>query len=237
MADRTTQLMLEGLGRAMAEPSGLPLFVSKSAPGLFPANPAGRLAAQASRDRGLLRVVSQEYRGRSPTELLALTESGLNFLLDQSNPRQILEDLIRTLDARRGQLDQLVATARQMQQSLDVFRGVVEKALQSLPGGTAPGAAGEQESADRVLMEALISWHSMRRSEDCPLPELFRRSQAALPELSVGEFHDGLRQLHEQQRIYLHPWTGPLYAIPEPPFALLVGHEVAYYSSLRGHAA
>ena len=28
-------------------------------------------------------------------------------------------------------------------------------------------------------------------------------------------------------------WTGPLYAIPEPPLALLVGHEIAYYASPR----
>jgi len=29
------------------------------------------------------------------------------------------------------------------------------------------------------------------------------------------------------------PWTGPLYDLPEPHFALLVGHEVAYYASSR----
>jgi hypothetical protein len=42
-----------------------------------------------------------------------------------------------------------------------------------------------------------------------------------------------LRSLHDRERIYLHPWTGPLYALPEPAFALLIGHEVAYYASLR----
>ena len=39
--------------------------------------------------------------------------------------------------------------------------------------------------------------------------------------------------LHETSQVYLHPWTGPLYDIPEPPYALLVGHEVAYYASVR----
>ena len=51
--------------------------------------------------------------------------------------------------------------------------------------------------------------------------------------MSVGLFHDALRQLHEDHQVYLHPWTGPLYALPEPAFALLVGHEVAYYASIR----
>ena len=54
---------------------------------------------------------------------------------------------------------------------------------------------------------------------------------AAVPELTIGAFHDTLRALQTAGDIYLHPWTGPLYDIPEPPYALLVGHEVAYYAS------
>ena len=51
--------------------------------------------------------------------------------------------------------------------------------------------------------------------------------------LSIGQFHDGLRELHDREQVYLHPWTGPLYAMPEPAFALLIGHEIAYYASQR----
>jgi hypothetical protein len=68
---------------------------------------------------------------------------------------------------------------------------------------------------------------------DCPLPDLFRRARLLVPTLTLGQFHDGLRELHEREQIYLHPWTGPLYELPEPALALLVGHEVAYYASLR----
>jgi hypothetical protein len=65
------------------------------------------------------------------------------------------------------------------------------------------------------------------------LPELFRRLRDAYPSLTVGQFHDRLRLLHRGEKIYLHPWTGPLYELPEPACALLVGHEIAYYASLR----
>jgi hypothetical protein len=41
--------------------------------------------------------------------------------------------------------------------------------------------------------------------------------------------------LHDREQVYLHPWTGPLYAMPEPAFALLIGHEVAYYANLRSN--
>jgi hypothetical protein len=68
---------------------------------------------------------------------------------------------------------------------------------------------------------------------DCPLSQLYRWAQTRNADLSIGTFHDALRLLHERQRIYLHPWTGPLYDLPEPHFALLVGHEVAYYASSR----
>jgi hypothetical protein len=68
---------------------------------------------------------------------------------------------------------------------------------------------------------------------DCPLPELFREARTIAPTLSIGQFHDGLRTLHTREQIYLHPWTGPLYGLPEPTLALLVGHEVAYYASPR----
>jgi hypothetical protein len=50
---------------------------------------------------------------------------------------------------------------------------------------------------------------------------------------TIGEFHDCLRRLHAAGSVYLHPWTGPLYALPEPAYALLAGHNVAYYASSR----
>ena len=65
------------------------------------------------------------------------------------------------------------------------------------------------------------------------MPELYRAASRDVAELTIGQFHDALRHLHAADAIYLHPWTGPLYDVPEPPYALLVGHEVAYYASRR----
>jgi hypothetical protein len=83
------------------------------------------------------------------------------------------------------------------------------------------------------LLAHLDAWQGTGSAEDCPLPELFRRTSADLPGLSLGAFHDALRRLHDAGRVWLHPWPGPLYDLPEPPFALLVGHQVAYYASSR----
>jgi hypothetical protein len=95
--------------------------------------------------------------------------------------------------------------------------------------------SGSQASDDagRAIRVTLEAWHRCGALGDCPLPELFRRLRDALPSLTIGQFHDRLRLLHHEGAIYLHPWTGPLYELPEPAIALLVGHEIAYYASLR----
>jgi hypothetical protein len=84
-----------------------------------------------------------------------------------------------------------------------------------------------------LLLEELGSWQGTGSCEDCPLPELYRKVKAHTPAVTIGQFHDALRRLHQEGKVYLHPWAGPLYDLPEPPYALLVGHQVAYYASRR----
>jgi hypothetical protein len=241
LADRSTQLLLDALSRAAADPAGVPLHASKSGPGLFPATAAARHAAQRCKEENLVKVVRTEARGKAVQEVCALTDKGLAYLLSQVSPRQLLEDLVRALEARQAQLADLVSAAREAQTSLEAFRALAGKVLQQLnPHGGAPvlreQANPSANGADAWTASALA--YLVRRqdagaAQDCPLPELYEAARRVYPRLSPGEFHDGLRRLHEQGRIYLHPWTGPLYDLPEPACALLVGHEVAYYASLR----
>lgn len=236
MADKPTQLVLAALSRAVAEPGGLPLFGSKSAPGLFAATATGRQAAQRCQDEGYLQLVRSETKGKSTVDYYTLSDKGLNYLLSQASPRELLEDLVRALEARQAQAADLLAVARQMQATLDGLKASAEQVLRQVPpaasvsdGTAAPADDGWKADA----LAFLSSWHASGASEDCPLPELFRQARQVEPALSIGRFHDGLRQLHDAEQIYLHPWTGPLYAIPEPPLALLVGHAVAYFAGPR----
>jgi hypothetical protein len=122
-----------------------------------------------------------------------------------------------------------------------VRRDVRGKTTHEICDITDQGLAYLVESAARLragglvhaTRAALAAWHDSGALGDCPLPELFRRLQPRLPGLTIGQFHDGLRHLHQDEAIYLHPWTGPLYEMPEPALALLIGHEIAYYASLR----
>jgi hypothetical protein len=232
LADKSTQLVLEALGRAAAEPDGVPLLGNK--PALFPPSPLARQAAQRCLDEHFLRVVRTETRGKTDQQYCALTEKGLAFLLQQAHPRQVLEDLLRAVEARQRQLDDVLGLARKTHADLAGLKAATERVLQHLTHAPTNGAGSQNGTTDWTPagLTFLKRWHDTAAG-DCPLPELFRQVLQTSPTLTLGSFHDGLRRLHEQQQIYLHPWTGPLYDLPEPSVALLVGHEIAYYASKR----
>lgn len=238
MADKSEQLVLDALSQASLHPAGVPLYGSKSKPGLFPISAPGRQAAQRCQDEGYVRILRTEPKGRSTQEICAITEKGLAHLLNNTSPRHVLEDLVRALDARQAQFFELVATARQTQLGMEALRLIAQRVLEQIEGRTASASAGpnpqpEGKNWRTSALEHLARWQSAGASEDCALPALYRHVAHAHAGVSIGQFHDGLRELHEWGKIYLHPWTGPLYDMPEPPYALLIGHEILYYASLR----
>ncbi len=245
MVEKSSQIVLNALSRAVADPLGLQLYGTRSVPGLFPTTASGKLAAQRCQEEGFLQEVSN-LAGERPA--WAVTERGLEHLLGHLSPRQVLEDFVRAVEARQAQLDDLVASARRLQATLDALKGTVDKVLPTLPAAARtgdgplaalfrsfvnPASPPTPTKADEVVVQQLEHWKQSGASEDCPLPELFRRVGSACSGLSLGAFHDALRRLHDAGRVYLHPWPGPLYDVPEPPYALLVGHVVAYYASTR----
>jgi hypothetical protein len=261
VADKSSQLLVSALSRAAAEPNGLPLHGNKAAPGLFPTTPLGKQTAQRCVQDGYLRPCKppdQRFpvsdKPKSPSELYTITDKGLSFLFHQANPRQVLEDLVRVLEARQTQATELLHLAGQMRTDVIKLKASTEQVLQQVPRTESLTAAfaappppngaylaekratptAEQVAAlHRAVQIQLARWQASGAAEDYPLAELFRHLQADVPGLTIGRFHDALRDLHDADRIYLHPWTGPLYDLPEPAFALLVGHLIAYYASAR----
>jgi hypothetical protein len=243
VADKLTQLIADALARAAAEPAGLPLFASRTEAGLFPATSAAKPAAKRCLDDGLVATVQVPANGRPAREVCRLTDKGTRFLAEHASPKQVLEDFVRVLEARQADADHLIAAARHLAESVAGLKATVlavagapqsrveGSELKSSELGTRNSELGTEEP-DAAILAHLAGWSAAAGAgPDCPLPDLYRGVAAA--GLTIGRFHDRLRALHAAGRLYLHPWTGPLYAVPEPTFALLVGHNIAYYASSR----
>lgn len=257
VSDKQTPLIVDALTLAAADASGVALYAGKAEPGLFPATAIGKAAAQKALDNKWIRIASSETKGKITREMCQLTEAGLQYLLEQVSPKQVLEDFVRVLEQREGQVGELLEMARRMTHQLGGLKAALAMVLpqvqaarmpniKAVPAEMAPAIVSRHSTRTALLdgldsdelSEAILShlqdWHSSAMAgQDCPLPELYKALLLRPAPPTLGEFHDALRALHQCHKVYLHPWTGPLYAMPEPSFALLSGHNIAYYASVR----
>jgi len=134
VADKLTHQILDALTRVAAEPNGLALYASKADAGLFPNTALAKPAAQKCLADDLLRVVGTDPSGKAARDRYGLTEKGWEFLLAAVNPKQVLEDFVRVLESRAGEVGELLATARRMADSLQGLKDAVARVL---PGVTA----------------------------------------------------------------------------------------------------
>ncbi len=228
MADKLTPLVVAALTRAAATPAGTPLTGPKTT-GLFPNTAAAKPAMTKAVADGLLAVVAGDR--------YAATPAGLDYLAAAASPKQVLEDFVRVLESREVEAASLTAAATRLADEVRGMKAVVARFQHSTPHANGkplpPRPFDADELADATLAR-LTDWGlSAAAGQDCPLPDLYRALACRELPPTVGQFHDCLRSLHAVGRVYLHPWTGPLYALPEPAFALLVGHNIAYYASSR----
>ena len=148
MSDRTTELLLDALKRALVEPGEQRLYKSGKLEGLFPSR-AGSAADAAERAvrEGLLEEVRSEIRGKSTFQLVRLTPRGVDFIHEHESPVRALRELRAELrcnqqalpvwlDQMRSTLrtldDRLTEEARQWSQRLEGLTRLVEDTLRRL---------------------------------------------------------------------------------------------------------
>ena len=61
------------------------------------------------------------------------------------------------------------------------------------------------------------------------MKDVFDRLKTSNPQLSLGQYHDGMRRLHKERRVRLAPYTLALATLPDPNLALYLDNEVKYY--------
>jgi hypothetical protein len=245
--DRLTQTLLDALRQALAVPGEERLFRAGKLAGLFPARTgvSAEAAAFALRD-GLLEITRTETKGKTVIEWARLTPRGLEFLHDHESPVRALHELRDTLrTARSGlprwveEMQQTLATlsakiaedSHRLDARLDALQQRVEEALRRLeakgprlPEGivsSAPWAADALAYLDRRRLTAA--------NGDCPLPELFAALVEKHSDLSIGNFHDGLRRLQRERLVRFSPFQGSPAELPQPEYAILDGAALLYH--------
>jgi hypothetical protein len=245
--DRVTDALVEALRAALTEPGEQRLYRSGKLPGLFAGRTgaAGQAAAQALGD-GLLEVARTETKGKVVTDWVRLTPRGVEFLHEHESPVRALHEVRDALRVNQEAIpvwlaemraglraldDRLAADAGKWLQRLEALTRRVEEALTRLEAAT-PLLPPELTAAHPWAADAL-DYLDRRRAggapDGCPLPELFAALSPRHPGLSVADFHEGLRRLHERRSLRLQA-AGPS-DLQQPEYALLDGGALLYYAA------
>lgn len=231
MRQPVADLVRQGLTAAALTPPDI-AGAGKRSPLMFPANQAGRAAEAYVSENMLLEKPAAE--GIAPP---SLTEKGWDWLRNQGAP--VLNDFLRQLEQWKDQDRVLMAKIRENSARLERLEIALKNMLVRSGGGGTVSPGGDFNLKELILGVLSSGLYGAGRvsgaSCDISLPNLFHQiGSNAHPKLTSGAFQDALRELHREGKVLFHPWTGTLYSIPEPEFAFLVGHEVAYYVSLKG---
>jgi hypothetical protein len=243
----------------LVDPAPKVLYGSKNKPGIFPSSSiATREAAQEGLNKGWLSPTGQfEGTGRSKKELYRITQAGVQQALDSAEPLVLVKESLTALQRNGKELENLRGA---VEESLASFQKKIGESLASLGSQKEmvtrlldrlkppdlgallqalprPDTSQPSPPAD-WLNDALHYLADYRRRNPyahCPLPELFREV-AAPRRLTVGQFHDGLRELLGRGQIRLHPFTGAAYQLRDEEYALVAGQEIKYYAEPIGGA-
>lgn len=239
-------LLLEALKTALADPREHRLFQSGKLPGLFRSRfgPPAEAALFAIKE-GLFETVRTEAKGRLIVEWVRAGPKGVGFVHDHDSPKAVLSDLKHLIGETRGGIPvwmadvrteiarlstQFEQRTREMTARLDELARRVDAALRRIE--TAPrldAPVARLVPWGEAALEYLDRRNSAGARGPCPLAELFHALEQ--PALTVPEFHDGLRRLHDNRAVRLlgngtHPTLRT-----DPEYAMLVGPELCSFVS------
>lgn len=243
--DKVAEALLDGLKALVVGPAEQRLYRSGKLEGLFPNRTGanGEAAALALRE-GYLEVVRTEERGKTSFDWVRLTARGIDHLAGSESPIRALEEL---RDALRVNHEAVVPWVHEMRQDLRRLGDLLETRargwLEKLEGLSrrVDDALERIERTRRVLPEevrARVVWapealtyldhrQLAGASGCCTLPELYESLRRERDDLSVSDFHEGLRHLHEARALRLLPIEDAA-ALSRPEFALFDEGRVLY---------
>jgi len=244
--EKLTTALIDALKNALVPPGEHRLFRSGKLPGIF----AGRAglnadaAAQALRE-GLLEITRTEVKGKTTTEWVRATPRGVEFIHEHESPVQALHDLQAVLQMTQdgfpvwmGELrrelqavgNRLTEEAQKISNHVEALSRRVDEALAHAEA-VGPRVAVDVAGVVPWGPQALAYLDKRKTAgvvNHCALPELFAALREQQPELTLAEYHAGLRRLHDRGLLRLLQYEGRE-ALPEPEYALLDGATTFYH--------
>lgn len=214
------ELITIGLKKALEYPQGLELLNRRGVPGAFSNSPPGKQAGQLALSQGL--IAKHGYSPVPARQMICITPKGVEWVVDAMGIAKLLEQAASFLAQSQACSSTSMNPDSPWQRSAKALAEILPPPVQS---------HSTRIASERILV-FLKLWAEEGRVGDCPLPTLFRHVQQAALDVTLGEFHDILRSHRAAKLLELHPWTGPLYELPDPAIALMVGHEICYYACL-----
>ncbi|HWY88370.1 MAG TPA: hypothetical protein VNX28_16780 [Gemmataceae bacterium] len=226
-------LAAQVLASALADPGPKALFGTKTKPGIFiGTTQINKQAAQLCLDRGWLAPTGQfEGKGKSAKESYRITATGARQALEKSEPVALLKGGMEALKQLADLKPKIEAALTGLETQHHVMASLLDR-LHPPDLSNLTRAASPPSAADVWVATALTYLGDYQKAHPygmCPLPELF--AHVARPRgLSIGSFHDGLRQLVHEGRVRLHPYTGAAYTLENEQYALVAGQEIKFYA-------
>jgi len=233
------EAMLVALRTALREAGEHRLFQTGKLPGLFASRhgtPAD--AARFAVAEGLLEVARTEVRGKQSVEWVRPTPKAVRFVDEHDSPKAVLDDLKAVIGETRAGVPVWLADtqaelaalrtafddrAAAILAHLDALAKRVEAALRRVE----LSPPGMPESARRAVPWGLAALEYLDCRAfagvpgDCPLAELFRAVRDGFADLTLTDFHDGVRRLHDLRAIRLTAGSSA-----DTEYALVVGAAV-----------
>ena len=238
--DRRKFVLLEVLKAAALSGGEIRLYRRGKLPGLFAQRTRENadIASQAVRD-GLLGIVRAETIGKATVEWVRVTQKGLDFLLQSESPARAVDELraVLTLNENgvpawladmHARLDELTrrfaAEIEQVRLRLGQVAQHAEEALDRIEQARVPTTVPWAQQA----LEVLERRKQVGLGERCSLADLYGALKEHHHDLTIRDFHHGLKRLHERQLLALLTDV-PNGDAPGPEYALLDGPAVYYY--------
>ncbi len=249
--DRRKLALLDALKTGSLERNEARLYCRGKLPGLFAQRTRmnAEIADQAVAD-GLLEITRVETVGKTSVEWVRVTPKGLDYLLEGETPDRVLNELRDLLTANLegfptwvAEMNTQIRTHMQryadevvaMRKRFEQLTQRVDEAIRNLEAARAPAPPGETPWQAETL-EFLARRRQVGLGPRCPLGDLFEWLREKQLDLTIKEFHAGLKRMQDAKHVALLTSTGPG-DTPGPEYALLIGSAVYYHVARNGEAA